>query len=235
MIHKAALAAGVLSAISAPALAQGFSGGTLGVEVNAPTDFDDFGGTTYFLGGEYAVTRQFSIGADASSYRFDNIGQDASSATLHGIYHLSSTASAGLFVGVDRFDGDDANLLGLEFGTEFQSGYVEVYAGRMDDGAETGNLFGATGAYALQNGFALTGDAARANYDDGDVSKFALGAGYTLQAGPELYAEIGKVSQTDDGVKNDDTYIGLGARINFGAARGTTFDQRSLFEILPQF
>lgn len=237
MIQKAAIVAAVLSVVSSPAIAQGFTGGTLGVEVDAPTDLDDFGGTTYFLGGEYAINRQFSVAADVSSYRFDNISEDASSGTLHGIYHLSDAASGGVFVGVDRLDEDNSFVYGLEGGTEFQGGYVEGYIAAFDNedtGAE-GSFLGVNGAYALRNGFALTASAATADANGTDVTKFAFGGGYTLQAGPELYAEVGRVTLDDGTDSMEDNYIGLGARINFGAARGTTFDQRSLFEILPQF
>lgn len=235
MFRTAATAAVLMTACATGVLAQGITGGTLGVEVDVPTDFNDFGGTTYFGGLEYGINRSFSIAGDVSSYRFEHLGSDATSATLHGIYHLSDSASVGAFFGQDRVEDGNSNTFGLEGGTEFQGGFVEGYFGKTEGDAYDGTFFGADAAYSLQNGFALTGSLGAASLDQGDVNKIAIGGGYTLQAGPELYAEVGRISDDTSEASDAETYIGLGARINFGAARGTTFDQRSVFEILPQF
>lgn len=233
MFHKAAIAA-TLFVVASPLSAQGITGGTIGVEVDAQSDLSDIGGTTYFGGIEYGINRDFSIAADLSSYSFDSISNDVTSATVHGIYHLSDSASVGLFLGQDRNDGATADVYGIEGGTEFMGGTVEGFVG-MVDGASDATIFGIDGNYDWSDAISFTGSAAFGNYDDGNSSKFSVGASYTIANGPDLYAEIGSATAEAGGVSDSDTFIGIGARINFGAARGTTFDQRSLFEILPQF
>lgn len=217
-----------------PAWAQQFTGGQLSITYEAPSDGGDFGGTTYSAGGEYAINRDFSVAADVSGYRLDNIDTDASSVTLHGIYHLSDTASAGLFIGQDYANDDTANVYGIEGGTEFMGGDVGGFFGRVD-GDNDATIFGVDGSYALRNGFSLIGNAGIASTDTTDTRRYAVGAEYQLSTGLEFYAELGKVTAEVGSLSDDQTYIGVGATIAFGSGRGTTFDQRSLFEILPGF
>ena len=233
MFNKAAIAVTLL-VVASPLSAQGITGGTLGVEVDAQSDLSDLGGTTYFGGLEYAINRDFAIAADVSTYSFDSLADDATSATVHGIYHLSDSASVGLFYGQDWTNGSSANVYGLEGGTEFMGGTVEGFVG-MVDGETDATIFGVDGNYDWNDAISFTGSAAFGDYEDGNSSLFSIGASYTIANGPDLYAEIGSASAESGGISDSDTFIGVGARINFGAARGTTFDQRSLFEILPQF
>jgi hypothetical protein len=234
MLNKAAIAAAVL-AVASPAAAQ-VTGGSLGIEYNAPTDGGDFGGTTYFGSVEYAFSRNIAVSLDLSGYRLDNISTDASSATLHGVYHFDEQTSLGAFYGADQVDGGDARALyGIEAGTEFGDADVEGFIGQLE-GASTDAVFlGADVNYGLSNGFAVTANAGLTDVDDLSLSRIAIGGTYEITGGPEFYAEVGNVSLESDGVSADQTFVGIGARINFGAARGTTFDQRSLFEILPGF
>ena len=230
------IAAAVLAVMGSGAMAQGINGGSIGVEVTQPTDFDDFVGTNYFGAIEYGITRQFAVSADLSSYRFDSLNQDATSATLHGVYHLSDMASVGVFYGQDKREGEDRiNIYGLEGGTEFMGGQVEAYVGMADNDADT-MILGLDGTYAFNEAISFKGGAAlQDSGDDGSDTMITLGAEYTISGGPSLYAELGNVT-SDDGVSDsNDTFIGLGARINFGSARGTTFGQRSIFEAQPKF
>lgn len=236
MSRNTFITAAVLAVIGSGAMAQGITGGTIGVEVTQPTDFNDFVGTNYYGAIEYGISRQFAVSLDVSSYRFDSLDQDATSATLHGIYHLSDSASVGLFYGQDKIDGEDAaDLYGIEGGTEFMGGRVEGYVGRSDDGDVEAILFGADGSYSFNESISFKGGAAFLSVEDLDVSSITAGAEYTIAGGPSLYAELGNVN-LDDGISSEsETFIGIGARINFGAARGTTFGQRSAFEALPNF
>lgn len=236
MSHKAAIAAAVLAVVGTPAVAQSVTGGELSIEYSVPTDGSDFGGTTYSGGLEVGITRQFALGIDVSGYRPDNIDTDFSSATLHGVYHLSDVASAGLFFGQDYTDGASTNVYGLEGGAEVGNGIVVGgYLGKIDGDASDGTLFGVDGAYALQNGFSVVGDFDLADSDGATIRQIALGGEYTMQAGPSLYAKVGNLSAEEGAATSDQTFITLGAEVAFGAKRGTTFDQRSFFEILPGF
>ncbi|SEW10580.1 hypothetical protein SAMN04488515_1071 [Cognatiyoonia koreensis] len=236
MSKQTFITAAVLAVIGSDAMAQGVTGGSIGVEVTQPTDFDEFVGTNYFGAIEYGINRQFAVSADVSSYRFDSLDQDATSATLHGVYHLSDTASLGGFYGQDKLeDGDSINIFGVEGGTEFMGGQVEGYIGMADNDAET-MIFGVDGNYAFSESISFKGGAAFSDSgDEGSASTISIGAEYTITGGPSLYAEVGNVSVDDGGTDESETFVGVGARINFGAARGTTFGQRSIFEALPKF
>lgn len=235
MSYQTAFAAAVIAVVGSPVLAQGISGGQLGIEYSAPTDGSDFGGTTYSGGLEYAISRQFAVGVDISGYKPDNIDTDFTSATLHGIYHLSDTASAGVFFGRDFVDNADANIYGIEGGTEFMGGTVGGYIGKSDGDAADATLFGVDGAYALSNGFSVIGDFDRISVDDTAISQISLGAEYGMNAGPSFYAKVGNVSADDNGTTESQTFFTIGAQVAFGAGRGTTFDQRSVFETVPGF
>ncbi|MEY1555585.1 porin [Yoonia sp. R2331] len=234
MSHKAVIAAAVLAVVSTPVAAQSLSG-QLGIEYSAPTDGTDFGGTTYSGGLEYSINRQFAVGVDVSGYKLDNIDTSLSSATLHGIYHISDSATAGVFFGRDWIEDANSDVYGIEGGTEFMGGTVGGYIGRADDGTDTVNLFGLDGAYGLSNGFSVIAEYDRASEGDVSLSQAAIGAQYDLSAGPSVYAKLGNVSGEAGGTSADQTFITIGAEVAFGANRGTTFDQRSLFEILPGF
>ena len=230
------ITAAVLAVIGSGAMAQGITGGSIGVEVTQPTDFEEFIGTNYFGAIEYGITRQFAVSADVSSYRFDSLDQDATSATLHGVYHLGDTASVGVFFGQDKLEGEDSlNIYGIEGGTEFMGGQVEAYVGVADNDADT-KIFGFDGNYNFNEAISFKGGAAfQDSGDEGSASTISIGAEYTITGGPSLYAELGNVNVDSGATDESETFIGLGARINFGSARGTTFGQRSVFEALPKF
>lgn len=238
MSHKAAIAAAVLTVVGTPIFAQGITGGQLGVEYNMPTDGSDFGGTTYSGGLEYAITRQISVSVDATGYATDNLDISGSNISLHGIYHLSDSASAGVFIGSDKLEDADESVTvyGVEGGTEFMGGAVGGYLGFTDSSGVDSTVFGADGAYALSNGFSVVGGLDVLSSDaDTTVSRLTLGAQYEIQGGPELYAHVGNVSASDTSSAADQTFIGIGARVAFGAQRGTTFEGHSIFDAVAGF
>lgn len=234
MFTKTAVAA-ALCVLSAPVAAQ-VTGGSLDIEYDFPTDGGDLGGTTYSGAIEYGFTRDFSVSLDIAGYRLDNINTDATNVTVHGIYHLDDLTSFGAFIGSDATeDSDRQSLYGIEAGTEFGTAEVEAYVAAFDGENEDATLFGADGKYDFGNGFSAIASYGLATSDDIDLSRLALGAEYEIAGGPQFYAEIGTVDADGFGVTAEETFIGLGARVAFGAERGTTFGQRSLFEILPGF
>ncbi len=234
MFTKSALAAALLVAAS-PVAAQ-VTGGSLDIEYDFPTDGGDFGGTTYSGAIEYSITRDFSVSADIAGYRLDNLDNDATSITIHGIYHLDDMTSFGAFVGADELqDADRETLFGFEAGTEFGAAEVEGYIGSRAFDEDSFTLFGADGKYGFGNGISAIGSVSYAANDDDDITRFALGAEYEITGGPQFYAEIGSVTDETFGDDDSQAFIGLGARVAFGAERGTTFGQRSLFEIKPGF
>jgi hypothetical protein len=234
MFTKTALAVAVL-VVASPAAAQ-VTGGSLGVEYSAPTDGGDFGGTTYSGALEYSFGRSFALSFDIAGYRLDNINTDASSATVHGVYHLDEMTSFGVFYGADSLDGGDAQALyGIEAGTEFGDADVEAFIGQLEGTNDDALIYGFDANYGFSNGFSAIGSGGFTDVDDRSLSRIAIGGQYEIAGGPQFYAEVGNVSAESGGVEADQTFVGVGARIAFGAERGTTFEQRSLFEILPGF
>ena len=225
----------VLAAVASPVVAQGITGGSLGIEWGAPTDLETLGSTTYRSAVEYSFNHNMGISADLSGYSFNSTEDNGTSLTLHGIYHLSDSASAGVFVGADSANGTGNPVYGIEAGSEILEGHVEGYVGLLDsDNAAT--LFGISGEYDVINGFAAIGSFDLSSSDDGDgVNRFAIGTEYTMVNGPSFFAEVGQTNLDTSGVSSSATFIGVGAKVAFGAGRGTTFGPRSAFETTSGF
>ncbi|MFQ3253386.1 MAG: hypothetical protein ACI9U6_001681 [Loktanella salsilacus] len=232
MINRAVPVAILLATLPLSAFAQGITGGDLGIEYNAPLDGSDFGGTTYSGGVEYGFMRTFSMSVNAAAYKPDNISTTATNVTLHGTYQLSSAASVGGFYGYDSIDGEGLNLFGIEGGTEFMGGDVGAYIGRAED---DGTIFGIDGSYDLRSGFSVIGNVDLIDVDDARLTQASIGAEYQMAAGPQFYTQIGRITG-DVGDDSDSVgFFTIGAKVAFGAARGTTFDNRSIFEVIPGF
>jgi len=234
MTYKATIAAACIAAAGTPVFAQ-VTGGELGIEYNAPIDGSDFGGTTYSGGIEYGFMQTFSVSANVAGYKFDNIDTDASNVTLHATYHLSSAASAGAFFARDDVEDGYANIYGIEGGTEFMGGDIGGYIGRTDTDGEDATLFGVDGTYSFGNGFALISDIDLLSIDDTTLSQASFGAEYQLQSGPSFYAQVGRISASVDDDSDSVGFVTIGAKVAFGAQRGTTFENRSILEVIPGF
>lgn len=236
MLYKTAIAVTAMVAVGTMASAQEITGGSLGIEYSAPTDLNNFGQTVYFGSLEYGINRNMSVAADISGYNFEGLSTDTNSFTLHGIYHMSDSASVGAFFGQDRANSSTADIYGIEGGTEISGGTVEGYLGKIDGPGADATIFGADGSYALQNGFSIIGGLNHAEIDGGlSAGRVSAGAAYDMAGGPQFYAEVGRMNGDDGVTSQSETYIGIGARVSFGAARGTTFGRRSIYEIVPNF
>jgi hypothetical protein len=239
MINRAVPVAILLATLPLSAFAQGFTGGDLGIEYNAPTDGSDFGGTTYTGGVEYGFARNFSVALNLSAYKLENINTTAANATLHLTYHMSNIASFGLFSASDGVEGDDGatytnSTIGIEAGTDFMGGDIGGYIGRLD-GDDTFTVLGVDGEYAFARGISAIGGLDLLTNNDVTNSQVSIGAKYAMQQGPEFYAKIGSTREESALNTDTSTFIGIGASVSFGAARGTTFGTRSAFESLPRF
>lgn len=238
MIYKSLLAS--VLALSAGMASAQVTGGYLGVEVLGYEE-DDYDASVNYSGGlEYAFNRNWSIAADVAGYDQGLLSGDGGNLTLHLMYHLNEEATIGLFRAADAVDRDDdaigQGLTGIEAGYEFGRLEGEGFLGFYDDELDSDNieslsgstLFGASGAYAITDQIAANASFGFLSSDVEDASSISAGASYTFNAGPSLYAEIGRVALDDD----DSTFIGVGANVAFGADRGTTFGIRSAFDAI---
>ncbi len=231
------LAAAVLAAAAGSAQAQGFgfSGGEISAEALAYGDSGDIGSTAYSGALEFGITRNISVAVDLGFYGLQTLDLHADTATIHGIYQMSETVSLGAFYGQDTLEGDDAKIFGIEGGTEFAGAAVEGYFARLDGAGDNATLLGVSGTYGFSDSISALGSFNIADLGDSSSNRLAVGGQYTIASGPDLWAEIGTM-KIDDGVDtSNDTFISIGARIEFGAERGTTFGRRSLFETATGF
>ena len=231
------LASAVLAAAAGSAQAQGFgfSGGEISAEALAYGDGGDIGKTAYSGALEFGITRNISVAVDLGFYGLQTLDLQADTATIHGIYQMSETVSLGAFYGKDTLEGSDARIFGIEGGTEFGGAAVEGYFAKLDGAGDNATLLGVSGTYGFSDSISALGSFSIADLGDSSSNRLAVGGQYTIASGPDLWAEIGTL-KIDDGVNtSNDMFIGIGARIEFGAARGTTFDRRSLFETATGF
>ncbi len=232
MYHKTAVTAAALAVlVSSPLTAQGFVGAELGIDVFAFSDNTDLGYTTYNGSLEFGITRNFGVAIDLSRYGLNSFDENVDNVTLHGIYHPSATMSVGAFAGRDYFTGGSIDSLGIEGGAEVLGADLEGFLGRVDNGTDTGTIYGISGAYPFGGNFAATGEVKAADIGGDTLTRAALGAQYRFERGPKLYAEIGTI---DVGSSNE-PFFSLGATVALGSQRGTTFGSRSLLDIVPGF
>lgn len=204
-----------------PLAAQQFTGGELGFEYNQSFEDSDVDGTSYFAGVEMAVNREFSIGLDLA----DIDGADVSTqATLHGMYHLNDQSTVGAFY---TYKDEDASLFGIEGGIEIWGGDISGHIGRLSVDDETAFVFGLDSRNPISDSsFSLFSDFDLVSDDEVAISTNELGVEYNFPAGADVYALYGQASAFADGGSDSTDYFGVGARIRFGAERGTTFSAR---------
>lgn len=234
MFKKAALTA-VISTAASPLFAQGFSGGDLSMEFTTPTENTSTSGSTYSGGLEYSINRSIAVAVTASRYSFGNSSAHANNATLHGVYHMNEDTSVGFFAGRDSVNSTDVDHYGFEVGTDLGSGNIGGYFGQALSSSDTINLLGADGSYDFTNQISLNGTLDHATDGSESYSKATVGVGYQMTNGPELFGNFGTVLVKSGSSTADANFLTLGARIDFGASRGTTFGSRGIFEAFPSF
>ncbi len=225
-------AAAVLAAAAGSVQAQGFgfSGGEISAEALVYSETGDFGSTAYSGALEFGITRQISVAVDLGFYGLQTLDLQADTATIHGIYQMNESVSLGAFYGRDQLGGADATVIGIEGGTEFAGVAVEGYFAKVDGTGDNATLLGVSGEYGFSDNISGIGSFNVTDLGAANSNRLAIGGQYRIASGPELWAEIGTLKSDDGAVTADDTFLSIGARIEFGAERGTTFGRRSLFE-----
>lgn len=216
------LCTGALSVLPFTLSAQEFTGGTLGLEYLS-TDGDDV--TSYYGEVEFGINRNIGFEVDLNGF---SAGSDsASSATMHGIYHIGPTASLGAYYGQGFGDSNDVTFYGVEGGTLWGRTSIGGYLGQRESGGTSGTTFGVNAEAPINDSFEIFTDFDFIYVDDSWVSQDEIGVQYNMPNGPELYALYGRASAELSGFGGATAdYFGVGARINFGAKRGTTFEGR---------
>lgn len=211
-------------------LAQGFEGAELSAEMLAYTEDTNLGASSYAGGLEFGIIAGIGVGANIARHNWRGEDGNSTSYTLHGMYDVTSTATAGLFVAQDRRDAGDTDIYGIEGATSLSGIGIEGFLGRYDGTLGTGTMLGVNGAFGFTDALSATASAGIINgEDDISMSTVSLGGEYSFGTGPTVYAELGQQDLGEDPA----TFVSVGARIALG--QGTTFGGRGLTDLLPGF
>jgi len=212
----------------AMAAAQGFDGAYISAETLGYSSDDSFGQITYSGGAQISFGPGIAVSGDFTSYGFEALGGDATSATLHTSYALNPITAVGAYYGFDSYDSADTTFYGAEGQTSFAGATVEAFLGQAEGDIAEGTMFGLGGQFVF-GALGVAADYAMLDADD-STNRLSIAGEWHMGLGPTLYAEWGTVSGA-----TDEDYIALGVRLGIGANGGTTFGPRSTFEIAPGF
>ena len=210
--------------------AQGFTGATLGIDYNKSLDQSGLGGVTYYGQAEIEAIAGIGFALDATIYDFAIAGSDARNLTGHAIYMLDPQITVGAYFGRDFLDDEGISTYGVQgaydFGFGMAQGYLGLGSGAVDDIIS----IGASGNYDFGGGIKAIGALDGVNFDDGSGLAVEIGGEYALPNGPVFSGVLGHTSLSNTGFDQDETYIGVKARIDLGFQNGTTFDRRGFFQ-----
>jgi hypothetical protein len=233
ILTTAALAA----LFASPVAAFEMTGGTVSLSYSQLTEDSSLDRTD--LGGsvEFGFSRNISAQVDLGFTDFGASGLSLTSFALHGIWHASEASSVGLFLGRDDADLDGADAsqdyIGVEVGYGSGAFGAEAHFAYADADGGSGTAAGLALDYAVSPTIGIGGTIDRLNVEGADLTTFALRGSYAFTPQTQVYAEVGNTSADAGGVSEDSAFIGLGAEFSFGAARGATFDRRSLLGSIP--
>ncbi|NPD13857.1 hypothetical protein HOY34_01420 [Xinfangfangia sp. D13-10-4-6] len=225
------ISACVISAASAAGAAE-FVGGTISLSYSglADSDLNEINKTSLNGRVQVGFSREFSIQAGLGQTWLGLSDFDSTSLDLHGIYHLSESSSVGAFFGRDEIEGYGANFAGLEAGHKVGQFGGEAYIAHAKDGDSSGNLYGIRAAYDLSDYGNIGARFDQIDIEGFDVSRLSLTGEFKPTPGFSLTAEVGSAKFDSLG---SEMFVGVGLNVHFGANNGTTFDKRSLLDILP--
>lgn len=189
------------------------------------------------LGGsvEFGFTPQIGAQLDLGFADFGATGLKTTTVAVHGIYHASEVTSVGLFLGRDRAkvggSSDGQTFLGVEVGYEGPAFGLEAYYAAVDGG--DGSVAGVSGTHDFNEVFSVGVAIDRLDVGDADLTALTLRGDYAVTPTAGLFAEVGNASVGLGATDEDSAFVGLGAKITFGAERGATFGRRSLLGNIP--
>ncbi len=228
----AALGATVLSAHFSHAAE--FTGGSFDLNYSQIADDSNFSRGAVRGSAELGFNRNWSAQLDLGSYSFETLDETGWNGTLHGIYHMNEQTSLGAYVGVDDILGSQATIYGVEAGFELNGLDAEGYLGGISDSGQTSTMIGGVITNKLNENWGLNAGFDFLNDTSGvDLTRLSIGADYHVGGGAKFYGEFGSLKASFGGASASEPYFGLGLRVDFGAARGSTFGHRGLLDKIP--
>lgn len=194
------------------------------------TDFNTLSGSGAF---EFGIGDRASVQLDAGLYGYGFAGVEGTNLVLHGIFDVMPEASAGLFLGMDRTEGETVDFYGLEYGQSFGAGGFEVYAARGEEAGIEGTVVGLEGNFAVNDAFGVGIKVDNADFDGtDDVTRIGVKGSYALGKGTSVFGEVGSVRADVFGASVSEPFVGVGLTFNIGNDEAT-FGRRGLLNLLP--
>lgn len=233
-VYLGAASAALFACAMGPAHAVEVTGADITLGYSAFTEDNDFNASALEGSLEVGFNKQFGVQLDLGYHKFGAIDDDATTATLHGIYHVDDATSLGLFYGRDSALGGNIDFYGIEAGHEYDRFDVEGYVAHGEESGFSGTVVGLSGAYAATDSFKLGLSLDNADFDGGvTVRRVGVKGAYDFGTAASVYAEIGSLNGKVGGFSDSETFVGVGASFSFGADRGATFGQRGLAHLIP--
>ena len=129
-INRAASLACGLFFIFSPAFAFDVTRGEVSVGHSLFTDNSNVAQSRLEGSVELGFSQSFGVQVDARLQSFNLASETSTAFALHGLFHLSQSTSAGIFLGTENFASDNNTFYGAEVGTELSRGDVEGYIWR---------------------------------------------------------------------------------------------------------
>jgi hypothetical protein len=225
-------AAAILAAFPQISSAAEVTGGTVGVSYSQFTgdNVTDLNKTSLTGSLNVGFTRQFSMQGDVSFNHFDAADSNVNNVALHGIYHANASTVFGAYYGQNTGSGDRLDYYGLEAGHDFGQFGAEAYVSHASEDGVSGSLYGVSGRYAVNDALGVNVAFDKLSVEGLDAHRAQIGVDYTVSNAVTLSGDIGQAKVESTGSQ---TYVAIGAKLNFGKHKGATFQQRDLTRIVP--
>lgn len=216
----------VLAVLPLPALAQGFESAAAELQYQQYDDGADFDVNSVegyldaawmfdTFGAQVGLTlgKEIDSSADIDLRQYNGVA-------VHAITDLSDSFRLGAMVLADN-EADGIALYAAE--ALYLNGPLRV-EGRIGDSFDSDDPFGlaeVTGSFAIGSAFSARAGLHYSDYDaEGYYRVFSLGAGYQISDGTELYADIGRHTNSFGGRSPtvDGSLFNLGIRFDLGGS-----------------
>lgn len=182
---------------------------------------------------EVGMGDRASVQFDLGIVGFGATETEGTHAVLHAIFDVHPEGSAGLFMGVEDFEGVSVDYYGLEYGHAFAGGTLEIYAAKGEEAGIEGTVVGAEGVFALNDLWGMGVKLDNADLNGAlDARRFGVRGIHALGQGSSIYAEVGSASISAQGATLSEPFIGVGLNIELGSDKAT-FGQRGLMSLFP--
>lgn len=229
-MNKSFLAASALfMAVTTPAVALEFTGGTFGADYTTYPEFDEVTATGFSSNIEFAITPQFSAALSMTSTTFDVDGPfdlSSSSRFVHGIYSVNDAVKVGAFYGNESVFYYSSDTYGIEAAYDDGRFNAGGYVGAGQFIEEDVTLYGINGGYVFGAGFGINADVDRVDMDinDATMTTSSVGVEYSFGNGAAISLDVGQFKTESGSFSYEEDFVTFGASYSFGPNGGVSFE-----------